>query len=144
MTPSPPTPLVGTMKHPHAVRTVVLCAVTAVGELALMAGVTPEMSGFFPGGLVIVGFVAGPPLFLALMAWRRRGHAARSRVLFVVAVVVAVMGLGLLGSDFYRNRTDAQFRLKPGRNPMLLPLVQWLVVLAAWVPIVIAERRERT
>ena len=135
--------LVGIMKHPHAVRTVVLCALTAVGEFALMAGVTPDLSASFPGGLLLVGFAIGPPLFLALMAWRRKGHAERVRVLFAVAVVVAVAGLGLLGYDFYRYRTDAAFRMRAGRNPMLLPLVQWLVVLAAWVPMVAAERHER-
>ena len=131
------------MKHPHAVRTVALCAAAALGELALLAGVTPDVSGLFPSGLVLIGFIVGPPLFLALVAWRRRTHEARARVLFAVAAVVAVAGLMLLGFDLYRYRTDPRFRLTPGRNPLLLPLVQWLVVLAAWLPTVAAERREQ-
>ena len=131
------------MQHPHAVRTVALCGVTAAGELALLAGVTPDINLASPGGAILLGFVLGPPLFLALLAWRRRAHAPRARVLFAVAAVVAAMGLGLLGYDYYRYRTDAVFRVTPGRNPMLLPMAQWVIVFAAWGPIVAAERREK-
>jgi hypothetical protein len=131
------------MKHPHAVRTVALCSVTAAAELALLAGVTTDINLASPGGAILLGFVLGPPIFLALLAWRRRAHPTRARLLFAVSVVVAVMGVGLLGYDYYRYRTDAAFRLTPGRNPMFLPLVQWVIVLLAWGPIVAAERREK-
>lgn len=131
------------MKHPHAVRTATLCGVTAAGELALLAGVASGINLVSPGGAMLLSFVLGPPLFLALLAWRRRSHLARGRLLFAAAVVVAGLGFGLLGYDLYRHRADAALPLTPGRNPMFLPLAQWVVVLAAWGAIVVSERREK-
>lgn len=105
------------MKHPHAVRTATLCGVTAAGELALLAGVASGINLVSPGGAMLLSFVLGPPLFLALLAWRRRSHLARGRLLFAAAVVVAGLGFGLLGYDLYRHRADAALPPHAGPQP---------------------------
>src|SRR4051812_37856198 len=99
----------------HAREAISLAGATALGEAALQAFMTTEWSAV--GSLVLVyAFLVGPALFLALLAWRRRTHRERSRLLFGVAVAVAVGGLGVLGFDLYRFSTDPQFRNTPNMN----------------------------
>ncbi|AWM41501.1 hypothetical protein GobsT_74470 [Gemmata obscuriglobus] len=125
----------------HAREAVSLALAAALGELALVALMTDWAQ---PGASALVlGFLLGPPLFLALAAWRRRAHADRSRVLFWVAVVVAVGGLGVLGFDLYRYDSDPQFRRTPGMNRVLVPVVQWGVLLVIWAGMTFQEMRER-
>jgi hypothetical protein len=126
----------------HAREAISLSVATAIGETALLALMTTDWSSVGPQVLLFV-FLVGPPLFFAMLAWRRRTHAARARVLFVVAAVVAVGGFAVLGYDFYRFSTDRQFRLKPHVNSLLVPIGQWCVVGAVWVWLVIVEAREK-
>lgn len=125
----------------HAREAISLAVAAAVGEAALLACMTDWSQ---PGAnLLVHGFLVGPPLFLALTAWRRRAHPQRSRVLFGVAVVVAVGGLGALGVELYRFSTDAQFRCTPSMTRVVVPLVQWAVILAVWVWLVFGEMKDR-
>ena len=126
----------------HAREAVSLGVATALGESALLALVTTEWSNV--GALALLfAFLAGPPLFLAVLAWRRRTHPARSKVLFGTVAVVAVGGFAVLGYDLYRFNTDRQFRLMPNMNGLIVPLVQWVVVGAVWLWLVVAEAREK-
>jgi hypothetical protein len=125
----------------HAREAISLAGATAIGETALQALMTTEWTQI--GALVILfAFLIGPPLFLALLAWRRRTHPARTRLLFGVAAVVAVGGLGVLGFDFYRFSTDPQFRKTPHMNGLLVPMGQWILVAAIWMWLVIQDARE--
>ncbi len=126
----------------HAREAISLGIATAIGETALRALVTTEWSNV-GAQILLFAFLIGPPLFLAMLAWRRRTHRERSRVLFVVAAVVAVGGFAVLGYDFYRFSTDRQFRQTPNMNGVTVPLVQWGVVGAVWVWLVVAEAREK-
>ena len=126
----------------HAREAVSLAAATALGETVLLALMTVEWDDV--GSLALVfAFLVGPALFLALLAWRRRAHRDRSRVLFGVAVALAVGGLGVLGFDLYRFGTDPQFRRTPNMNGQLVPLVQWVAVAAVWLWLVVQEGREK-
>lgn len=126
----------------HARGAVALSIATAVGEAVLVALRTTEWANV--GALALLfSFLVGPPLFLALVAWRRRTHPERSRVLFGVAAILAVGGFAVLGYDLYRFNTDRQFRLKPNMNGLIVPLVQWGAVGAVWLWLVIAEGREK-
>lgn len=126
----------------HARETVSLAAATAVGEAALLALMTTDWSNV-GAQLLLFAFLVGPPLFLAVLAWRRKDHAARSRVLFVVAAAAAAGGLCVLGHDLYRFSTDPAFRRTPNMNHVLVPVVQWCAVGAVWVWLVVAEAREK-
>lgn len=118
-----------------------LAVAAALGEAALLALITDwSQTG---ANLFVFGFLVGPPLFLALSAGRRRTHPARSKLLFWVAVGVAVGGLGALGVEAYRYSTDAAFRKTPSVTRMLVPVVQWAVILVVWVYLVLQEMRDR-
>ena len=126
----------------HAREAVSLSVATAIGEVALQALVTTDWRNVGAHALLFA-FLVGPPLFLALITWRRREHPARSRLLFGVAAVVAVGGLGALGYNLYRFNTEPLFRLKPNMCGMYVPLVQWAAVAAVWLWLVVQEGREK-
>ncbi len=126
----------------HARGTIVLAVAAAAGEIALVALMTSDWSAVAENALLLA-FLGGPLLFLALTAWRRREHPTRSRVLFRVAVAVAVAGLAVLGRDLYRFNTDPQFRRTPNMHGVLVPVVQWVVVVAVWLWLVVHESREK-
>jgi hypothetical protein len=126
----------------HAREAVSLSVATALGESALVALRTTEWANV-GAQVLLFAFLVGPPLFLAVLAWRRRTHPARSRVLFGVAAGVAVGGFAVLGYDLYRFSTDRQFRLRPNMNGLVVPLVQWGAVGAVWVWLVIVEAHEK-
>jgi hypothetical protein len=125
----------------HAREAVSLAVATAVGEVALQAAVTTDWSAV-GGQAMLFAFLAGPPLFLALLAWRRRDHPARSRVLFGVAVAVAAGGWGVLGYNLYQFDTDPAFRRTPNMSGLAVPLGQWAVIGAVWLWLVVREGRE--
>jgi hypothetical protein len=121
----------------------VVIALTAAGvEMMLAWGI---LGRWFPPAVLAqwFAFLAGSLVFLALMAWRRRTHRTRSRLLLCVAAAVGVAGVAVLGRDYYllvvRPTEDATRH----PNPALLPLVQWVVVLVVWVGLVIQEAREK-
>jgi hypothetical protein len=126
----------------HAREAVALAGATVLGEVALQALVTTEWSNV-GGQALLFAFLVGPLLFLAVLAWRRREHPERSRLLFGVVAVCAVGGLGVLGFNYYRFSTDAAFRRKPNMSGLLVPLVQWVAVVAVWLGLVIQEAREK-
>jgi hypothetical protein len=126
----------------HARETIALAVATALGAAVLRALVVTDWSQVGPL-VLLFAFLIGPPLFLALLAWRRRTHPARSRLLFVAAVLVAIGGLGVLGFDLYRFKTDPQFRKTPNMNGVIVPFVQWGVIVVVWLGLVIQEGREK-
>jgi hypothetical protein len=126
----------------HAREAISLAVATALGEAALQALVISDWSS--PGAhALLFAFLVGPPLFLALLAWRRREHAGRARALFVVAVLIAVGGLGVLGFNLYRFNTDPQFRRERNTSGLVVPLAQWAAVVGVWLWLVAAEAREK-
>ncbi|MDB5306786.1 MAG: hypothetical protein JWO38_988 [Gemmataceae bacterium] len=123
-------------------RTLALCGLTAVGELALVLSMAD--AGLLAGlGALVFIFLAGPPAFLALVAWRRRTHPARSRLLFRLAAWVCGCGLVALGVQCARFHTDPQVRAGRNLGPLVVPLAQWLAVLVVWLAIARAEAREK-
>jgi hypothetical protein len=126
----------------HAREAVSLGVAAAIGEIALLALMTTDWSNV-GAQLLLFAFLAGPPLFVSVMAWRRKEHAERSRVLFFTAAAVAVGGLAVLGFDLYRFSTDRQFRQTPNMNHVLVPIVQWVAVGAVWGWLVVVEGQEK-
>jgi hypothetical protein len=126
----------------HAREAVALAGATVLGEGALQALVTTNWSNV-GAQVFLFAFLVGPLLFLGVMAWRRRGHPGRSRLLFGVAAVCAVGGFGVLGFNLYRFSTDEAFRRKPNMAGLLVPLVQWIIIVAIWLGLVIQEAREK-
>src|SRR5687768_2043473 len=115
----------------HAREAVSLGVATAIGEAALLALMTDWSS--VGRQVLLLAFLVGPALFVALLAWRRRAHAARSRVLFATAGVVALVGSAVLGADLYRVNTDPEFRRTPNSHAASATLAQWVIVGAVWV-----------
>ena len=122
---------------------VLVCVVAAAGEVGLWAAALDRVALSPSAMAVAVGFLAGPPVFLALVAWRRRARPGWVRRLLALAVVVAAAGLGVLGWDCYRFHTDAEFRKLRNMNAVVVPLGQWLAVLAAWLLVVAREAHEK-
>ncbi|HJZ59523.1 MAG TPA: hypothetical protein VKE74_31555 [Gemmataceae bacterium] len=122
---------------------VVVCLLAAVGEVGLLAATITDWQNFFPVGLAFVAFLVGPLVFLAVVAWRRRANPIRSRSLFHFAIVVTVAGLVAYGIAADELRSDPEARRNPLLNPTLVPLGQWLVVLAGWVRVNAIEKQEK-
>ena len=95
------------------------------------------------GSPLLLAFLAGPLVFLSLLAWRRRDHPARSWLLFRLAAVLATLGLAILAFDFVRFRKEPPGQHAPHTHPLIVPLVQWLAVLAVWITLVVKEGREK-
>jgi hypothetical protein len=126
----------------HARETVALAGATAIGEAALQALVTTDWSAV-GGHILLLAFLIGPQLFLGVLAWRRRTHEARSRILFAVAVLGSVVGLGVLGLNLYLFSTDPEFRRGRNMSGLIVPLVQWGLSGAVWLLLAIQEMREK-
>jgi hypothetical protein len=126
----------------HAREAISLAVATALGETALQALTISDWRN--PGAhALLFAFLIGPPLFLSLLAWRRRESVGRSRLIFVVAVLIAVGGLGVLGFNLYRFNTDPQFRKTPDMSGLIVPLAQWGAVMAVWLWLVVLEGTEK-
>ena len=106
--------------------TIAVCLLAASVETVL--GCT-STAGLTLGDALIVPFVLGPYLILALFAWRRRGQPAASWALLAVAVALAAWGLYVSAVDSYRYHTDPQYRLIQRMAVFFVPLLQWAVVL---------------
>jgi hypothetical protein len=89
------------------------------------------------------GFLFGPLGFLALLAWRRKTHPTRVRMLFWVTVVVAIAGMAVLGWDSMRERPKLTGTIPVRLSPLLVASGQWLVVLAVWARLVFVEGKEK-
>jgi len=122
--------------------TIGISIVAAISGVALAMATAAAWS---PAGPFVpqLAFVAGPLLFVALLAWRRRNHLTRSRFLFWLALVIAVGGLGILGSDYLRFCNEPPNNRASRAHPLIVPIVQWVVVMAAWIILVIQEGREK-
>jgi hypothetical protein len=127
----------------HARWAILLAVATAIGEAVLQALVTSDWTNTASHALLFT-FLVGPPLFLALLAWRRRNHVARSRLLFGVAALAAVGGLGVLSYNLYQFHTDPRFRFTENMSGLIVPLAQWALVMAVWLGLVVAEGREKS
>jgi hypothetical protein len=125
---------------PYALRTLTLCVVAAGSEVIIALAAKGDKS---PNRLTVpqLAFVAGPLLFLALLAWRRRRNPACSRLLFWVALMTAICGLLLPGFNYLLARIDRPNRSASGAYPLIVPLIQWVVVMGTWVALAIQEGR---
>ena len=120
--------------------TIALCLLAAAGEVALLLATIPEWPQPFAAGLAFVLFLIGPLVFLAVIVWRRRANPGRIRLLFIVSVAVASVGLAVFA---IRAVVGNKTLKHPALNPAFVPLGQWLIVLAAWMRVNTAESREK-
>jgi hypothetical protein len=113
-------------------KTLIACAITAVVETILVLGLAEPL---------VLFFVLGPLLFLVVIAARRRTHLTRIRRISGVAIGAGAFGITSFGVAFLMHRGNAQ----PGQvpiAPLVVPLVQWLMVLVVWITISREESRE--
>ena len=115
---------------------VALGLATAAAEAGLVAAAVPHFTDTLPTGLMPVCFLAGGPLFLALVAWRRRLDPTTGRWLVRLAGVLAVAGPGVLAYHLYPvgNAPPADF------TPTAVALGQWAAVLIGWVVMGMVKR----
>ena len=81
--------------------------------------------------------------FLRCIAWRRCTHADRSRLLFGLALLVELPALAILLYDYLQFRSEPAGEHATHSHPLIIPLVQWIVVLAVWIVLAIREGREK-
>jgi hypothetical protein len=96
--------------------------------ITLVLGQTTT-AGPGPGDVLIAAFVFGPYLVLGLLAGWQRGESIVSWLLLAVAVVLATWGVCLFGLDCYWYHTDWQYRMTMRMTVLLVPPLQWAVVL---------------
>jgi hypothetical protein len=118
---------------PFAKRTLAICLLTAGVETILVLTKAKP---------VVLLFVLGPPVFLAVIVWRRRTHPIRTRRLATVALATGAFGIAALAVASY------QARLQPNPEkavlaPLAVPLVQWVLVLFVWISLAREESREK-
>ena len=118
----------------YAKRTLAICGITAVVESVLLLSMADP---------VLLLCALGPPLFLVVIAWRRRTHLARSRRLAGVAIGVGAFGIAAFGIASVQFHLNQQPDRPASLAPLLVPLVQWLAILAMWIAIVRQESREK-
>ena len=119
--------------------TLIVCLLAAVGEVALLLA-TATLPEPIAAGAAFIAFLIGPMLFLSVLVWRRRANPARIRLLFIVAVVAAVVGLAVFA---IRAVASDEMLKNPALNPAFVPLGQWLLVLATWMRVNTADSREK-
>jgi hypothetical protein len=126
----------------HAKWAIFISLLAAAAAVALAVAIAPAWS---PTGIepLFLLFLAGPLAFLALMTWRRREHPTRSKLLFGLAAVLAAGGLGVLAYDYVRFRSEQPGQHATHLHPLIIPLVQWLAVVAVWIVLVVKEGREK-
>jgi crotonobetainyl-CoA:carnitine CoA-transferase CaiB-like acyl-CoA transferase len=124
----------------YAVGTIVVALLAAAAEVGLSVATTSAAPPPVPWLVFLMAFLVGPLAFLALLAWRRRAHPGRARLVLVATVLAAAAGVGVLGTDYFFSRTDPNRRVLGG-NPVILPLLQWVAALAVWGGLEVAERR---
>lgn len=116
-----------------AKRTLAACAIAAVVESLLTLTIAEP---------VLIVFVAGPFAFLAALAWRRRTHPSRTQRLATIALGIGTFGIAAFAIACYQSRAGAQPG-GPSIAPLAVPLVQWLIIIAAWIALVREESREK-
>lgn len=122
-------------------RTLAVCGLAAAGELGLVLSMA-DVSQFQAFDVLPLVFLVGPPAFLALLAWRRRAHPDRERLLAGLALGIASFGVAALGVAAFRFHGAPPDGRHPGVAPLAVPLVQWVAVLAVWVVLIRRESRE--
>lgn len=116
--------------------------IALVVELALALALVPVWSPDGVNPLYLV-FLAGPPAFLALLAWRRRDNPTPSRFLFRIALLLAGPGIGVLLYDYLRFRSEQAGEHIAHMNPLIVALGQWIILLIVWALLVIREGRAK-
>ena len=126
----------------YAKSAIAVSLIAAAAEVALAMAVVPAWS---PGGVnpIFLVFLAGPLVFLALVAWRRRERPSTSKLLFRLALLLAVPAVLLLLNDYLRFRIEPPGEHAPHARPLVVPLVQWIVLLVVWAVLVIREGRAK-
>jgi len=102
-----------------------VCALAALISLILLATSTP---GLRPSDVPFLGLVVAPYALLGLLALRVRGRRTVSRLLFVVALILALAGTALFGWDSYQYHTVPEHRLVQRMTLIAVPVLQSLAV----------------
>jgi hypothetical protein len=87
----------------------------------------------------VLAFALGPYLALGLTAWWQSRRKIASRVLFTVAVVLALGGLSFFGLDSYQYHTVPHHRMVQRMTVLVVPLVQWVVVIVAALALAVSR-----
>lgn len=120
--------------------TIAVSLLTVAAELALALAILPAWS---PDGVnpVYLLLLAGPMAFLVLLTWRRRTQPVATRLLFRVALLLAVPGVAILLYDFQQFRSALPDEQPARLHPLLVALGQWIVLLVVWGLLAIREGR---
>jgi len=121
---------------------IILSALAAASGVVIAANTVAAWPQSGPQATQLA-FMAGPLLYLAVLAWRRRNYAARSRFLFWLTIILVCGGLGFLGIGYVQFRHAQPNQVTWRAHPLIVPVVQWVVVVVTWLVLVIQEGREK-
>jgi len=97
----------------------------ALISLILLATSTP---GLRPSDVPFFGLVVAPYALLGVLARWVRGRRTVSRLLFVVALILALAGTALFGWDSYQYHRVPEHRLVQRMTVIAVPVLQSLAV----------------
>jgi hypothetical protein len=118
---------------PHFRKTLLACGIAAIVESLIVVAITEPP---------ILIFVLGPLVFLFVIALRRRSHAVRARRIHGVAVGVGTFGIASFVVAFLMGRNNPE-PVSPPLATMIVPLVQWAIILWVWIAISRQESAEK-
>ncbi len=123
----------------------IICLFALVATVTIPITCRDNPSGFHLSDLVILFFIIGPYLLLGLMAWRWRGHRGVSAVALMLILIVASVGIYLVGDDCYNYRVNPQYRLYDNYTMPVVILLEWLgTVLLGLVTLVVRLKDKRS
>lgn len=120
----------------------VVCLLAVVVELVLTALATNSPGSIQPSDAVILLYIVGPYLALAVIAWCGRVNRRLAWVIFSFSLGLIVWGIWGAASHAYFYQTDPEYRLVQPIGVFLIPLGQWLG--SAFLGIAVASYRRQT
>jgi hypothetical protein len=105
-----------------------VCLLGAAASLALGFGGC-GWGLMVPVDALVVPLVAGPYVWLGLVAWVCRNRPAAAAVVLGVTLVLATVGVAAFGREAHRLHADPQYHLATRLTVLVVPVLQWLTAL---------------
>ncbi len=105
-----------------------VCLLTAIGQAILCWLCTSKLAA---SDLLIGTFILGPYGYLGYLAWRHHSRERAAWALLAIALILSAWGLSVFEEHRLKWQRDPLFRKEQSMVILLVPLIQWIVVLVS-------------